>query len=43
MGKKQVEAVVEQAVELFRLISEKDAFERYYKQHLARRLLLGRR
>lgn len=29
-------------MELFRLISEKDAFERYYKQHLARRLLLGK-
>lgn len=38
----QIDAVIEQAVELFRLISEKDAFERYYKQHLARRLLLGK-
>ena len=34
--------MIEQAVELFRLIREKDAFERYYKQHLARRLLLGK-
>jgi cullin 3 len=38
----QAEAVIERAVELFRLISEKDVFERYYKQHLARRLLLGK-
>jgi cullin 3 len=27
---------------LFRFIQEKDIFEKYYKQHLARRLLLGR-
>lgn len=38
----EVEAVIERAVELFRLISEKDVFERYYKTHLARRLLLAK-
>ncbi len=27
---------------LFRFIQEKDVFEKYYKQHLAKRLLLGR-
>ncbi len=38
----QVELAIERCVELFRLVSEKDVFERYYKQHLARRLLLGK-
>lgn len=27
---------------LFRLLQEKDLFERYYKQHLAKRLLLNK-
>lgn len=27
---------------LFRFLQEKDVFEKYYKQHLAKRLLLGR-
>ena len=27
---------------MFRYIQEKDVFEKYYKQHLARRLLLGK-
>lgn len=27
---------------MFRYITEKDAFERYYKNHLAKRLLFGR-
>lgn len=38
----QVELSIDRCVELFRLVSEKDVFERYYKQHLARRLLLGK-
>lgn len=38
----QVELAIERSLELFRLVSEKDVFERYYKQHLARRLLLGK-
>ena len=38
----EVEQVINRGIELFRLISEKDVFERYYKQHLARRLLLGK-
>ena len=38
----EVETVIDKGIELFRLISEKDVFERYYKQHLARRLLLGK-
>lgn len=27
---------------IFRYLQEKDVFEKYYKQHLAKRLLLGR-
>lgn len=27
---------------IFRFLQEKDVFEKYYKQHLAKRLLLGR-
>lgn len=27
---------------LFRFLKEKDIFDRYYKQHLAKRLLLGK-
>eukprot|EP00035_Acanthoeca_spectabilis_P011079 m.195079 g.195079 ORF g.195079 m.195079 type:complete len:737 (-) comp15223_c0_seq2:854-3064(-) len=35
-----VEQVFDRAIRLFRLLTEKDVFERYYKQHLARRLLM---
>mmetsp|Transcript_70308 Transcript_70308/g.187332 ORF Transcript_70308/g.187332 Transcript_70308/m.187332 type:complete len:620 (+) Transcript_70308:94-1953(+) len=38
----QVEAVLEKCLQLFRFLSEKDMFERYYKQHLAKRLLYDR-
>ena len=34
--------ILEGAVWIFRLLQEKDVFERYYKQHLAKRLLLQR-
>jgi len=34
--------VLDKTITLFRFIGEKDVFERYYKQHLAKRLLLGR-
>eukprot|EP01125_Pyxidicula_operculata_P006088 TRINITY_DN2120_c0_g1_i1.p2 TRINITY_DN2120_c0_g1~~TRINITY_DN2120_c0_g1_i1.p2 ORF type:complete len:738 (-),score=168.52 TRINITY_DN2120_c0_g1_i1:345-2558(-) len=37
-----IEQVSEKVMVLFRFIQEKDIFEKYYKQHLARRLLLGR-
>ncbi|KAJ1653272.1 hypothetical protein IWQ61_006570 [Dispira simplex] len=36
------DAVLSESVVLFRHLRDKDIFERYYKQHLARRLLLGR-
>ena len=38
----EVELVLDRTITLFRFITEKDAFERYYKGHLARRLLSGR-
>ncbi|CCG83406.1 Cullin-3 [Taphrina deformans PYCC 5710] len=43
-GKTEVEVdnVLEKTVSLFRYISDKDVFERYYKNHLAKRLLNGR-
>ncbi|KAI8839211.1 Cullin [Chytridium lagenaria] len=43
-GKSEVEvdSILDKTITMFRLIGEKDVFERYYKQHLARRLLTGR-
>ncbi|KAI9357043.1 Cullin [Zopfochytrium polystomum] len=38
----EIDAILDKTVVLFRFISEKDVFERYYKQHLAKRLLQGR-
>jgi cullin 3 len=38
----EVDAVLDKTITLFRFITEKDSFERYYKSHLARRLLLNR-
>ncbi|KND02992.1 uncharacterized protein SPPG_08979 [Spizellomyces punctatus DAOM BR117] len=38
----EVDSLLDKTVTLFRFIEEKDVFERYYKQHLAKRLLLGR-
>ncbi|KAK7033117.1 CULLIN-2 domain-containing protein [Favolaschia claudopus] len=38
----EVEAVLDKTITVFRFITEKDVFERYYKSHLAKRLLLGR-
>ncbi len=35
----EVELVLDKAMILFRFLQEKDAFEEYYKRHLARRLL----
>ncbi|KAL7747279.1 hypothetical protein RI367_007333 [Sorochytrium milnesiophthora] len=41
-SERDIEQVLDKSVGLFRFLTEKDAFERYYKQHLAKRLLLGR-
>ncbi|KAJ9119446.1 hypothetical protein QFC24_005679 [Naganishia onofrii] len=38
----EVEAVLEKTIVLFRFIIDKDIFERYYKSHLAKRLLNNR-
>jgi len=37
-----VDIVLDKTITVFRYITEKDVFERYYKGHLAKRLLLGR-
>jgi cullin 3 len=33
---------LDKTITIFRFITEKDVFEKYYKGHLAKRLLLGR-
>ena len=38
----EVEALLDRTIALFRYLQEKDVFEKYYKQHLAKRLLHGR-
>ena len=38
-SEEQAETRLEKALQMFRFVQEKDLFERYYKQHLARRLL----
>ncbi|KAK0563416.1 hypothetical protein OC861_004813 [Tilletia horrida] len=38
----EVEEVLTQTIVVFRFLHEKDVFERYYKQHLAKRLLNAR-
>ncbi|KAJ3677356.1 hypothetical protein LUZ60_003080 [Juncus effusus] len=37
-----VDAVLDRVLVLFRYLEEKDVFEKYYKQHLAKRLLSGK-
>lgn len=41
-SEEDIEQLLDKTVGLFRFIQDKDVFERYYKQHLAKRLLLGR-
>ncbi|KAG6813913.1 hypothetical protein H0H92_005762 [Tricholoma furcatifolium] len=38
----EVEAVLDKTITVFRFLTDKDIFERYYKGHLAKRLLHGR-
>ena len=38
----EIEVALEKTIILFRFLHDKDKFERYYKTHLARRLLYGR-
>ena len=42
MSEQEIEIVLDKSMVLFRFLQEKDVFERYYKQHLARRLLLNK-
>eukprot|EP00494_Astrolonche_serrata_P029257 UN29524 len=37
-----VEGILDKVMMLFRYLQEKDVFEKYYKQHLAKRLLSGK-
>lgn len=38
----EVDVVLDKAITLFRYVQDKDVFERYYKKHLSRRLLMNR-
>ena len=38
----EVDVVLDKTITVFRFITDKDVFERYYKGHLAKRLLNGR-
>lgn len=38
----EIDAVLERAIVLLRYVQDKDMFERYYKKHLCKRLLMGR-
>ncbi|RWS04386.1 cullin-3-A-like protein [Dinothrombium tinctorium] len=42
MTEQEIDQVLEKTMVLFRYLQEKDVFERYYKQHLAKRLLLNK-
>ncbi|XP_065644122.1 cullin-3 isoform X2 [Hydra vulgaris] len=42
LSEQDVETVLDKTMVLFRYLQEKDVFERYYKQHLAKRLLLNK-
>lgn len=37
-----MDAVLDKTITIFRFVTDKDVFERYYKSHLAKRLLTGR-
>ena len=38
----EVDIALDKTITVFRYLADKDVFERYYKGHLAKRLLLGR-
>lgn len=42
LSEQEVETILDKTMVLFRYLQEKDVFERYYKQHLAKRLLLNK-
>lgn len=41
-NEEDIEAVLDKLMMLFKYLQEKDVFEKYYKQHLAKRLLSGK-
>ncbi|KAF3778828.1 Cullin-3A [Nymphaea thermarum] len=42
VSEEDIEVVLDKVMMLFRYLQEKDVFEKYYKQHLAKRLLSGK-
>lgn len=42
VSEEDVETILDKVMMLFRFLQEKDVFEKYYKQHLAKRLLSGK-
>lgn len=42
MAEDDIDRILDKVMMLFRFLQEKDVFEKYYKQHLAKRLLSGR-
>jgi cullin 3 len=42
LSEQEIDQVLDKSMVLFRFLQEKDVFERYYKQHLAKRLLLNK-
>ncbi|XP_055710356.1 cullin-3 isoform X2 [Phlebotomus papatasi] len=42
MTEQEIETILDKTMVLFRYLLEKDVFERYYKNHLAKRLLLNK-
>lgn len=42
VSEEDIEIVLDKVMMLFRYLQEKDVFEKYYKQHLAKRLLSGK-
>ena len=38
----EVDVVLDKTITLFRFLTDKDVFERYYKNHLGKRLIQGR-
>ncbi|XP_022776882.1 cullin-3A-like [Durio zibethinus] len=42
VSEEDVEIILDKVMMLFRYLQEKDVFEKYYKQHLAKRLLTGK-
>ena len=42
LSEPEIDQLLDKSMVLFRYLQEKDVFERYYKQHLAKRLLLNK-